>query len=125
MAEYAVEIRTALIERSDEEEAKRLGFRFIETYDNAPAELRRHLVEPEPESTGDPRFDAFVAAIVEYVCARDFELAPAWVDHTSRFLTRWWFVSGVRALHANALVHSPISFARRGVFVSEGSLSYA
>jgi hypothetical protein len=125
MAEYAVEIRQALVERSDEEEAKRLGFRFIETYDHAPTDLRRQLVDPAPESTGDARFDAFVAAIVEYVCARDFELAPGWVEDSSRFLERWWFVSGIKSLHANALVHSPISFARRGVFVSEGSLTYA
>jgi hypothetical protein len=50
---------------------------------------------------------------------------PAWVDDPSRFLEEWWFVSGLRSLHANALVHSPISFKRRGVFIGEDSLTYA
>jgi hypothetical protein len=34
-------------------------------------------------------------------------------------------VSGLRSLHADALVHSPISFARRGVFIAGDALTYA
>jgi hypothetical protein len=83
------------------------------------------MIQQEPPTTGDQRFDAFVAALVEYLCARDLASPPEWVDAPSRFLDTWWFMSGIRALHANAMVHSPISFKRHGVFIVEGSLTYA
>jgi hypothetical protein len=77
----------------------------------------------EPVSTGDARYDAMLAAIAEYVCAREGTLAPAWVEDSKRFLSEWWFVSGVRSLHADAIAQSPISFARRGVFITAGALA--
>ena len=83
------------------------------------------MVETEPSSTGDPRFDTLIAAIVEFCCARDLRPPPIWVEDPGRFLERWWFVSGRRSLHADAIAHSPISFARRGVFITENALSYA
>ncbi len=52
-------------------------------------------------------------------------LAPAWVEDEYRFLDQWWFVSGIKSLHADAIAHSPISFARRGVFITAGALTYA
>jgi len=80
---------------------------------------------PEPPPTGDVRYDALLAAIVEFICARQSMVAPSWVDDSDRFLSTWWFVSGMLSLHADAIVHSPISFARRGVFVTEDALTYA
>lgn len=49
---------------------------------------------------------------------------PPWVENPSRFLDQWC-VSGMRSLHADAFVHSPISFARRGVFITAGALAFA
>jgi hypothetical protein len=83
------------------------------------------VVDQEPRSTGDACYDALLAAIAEYLCAREGMLAPTWVESPSRFLDQWWFVSGIRSLHADAIVHSPISFARRGVFITAGALTYA
>jgi hypothetical protein len=97
----------------------------VEVYDHAPPAERRRLVEDPPAATGDPRYDAFLAAMVEYLRASDGELAPAWVEDPSRFLERWWFVSGLHSFHADAIAHSPISFARRGVFITEAALTYA
>jgi hypothetical protein len=34
----------------------------------------------------------------------------------------WWFVSGVRAWHAIALVESPLAFRKRGVFLTSSAL---
>jgi hypothetical protein len=34
-------------------------------------------------------------------------------------------MAGFKSLHATALVESPISFARRGVFITEGALRRA
>ncbi len=112
------------LHRGDEAEARRIAIHFVETYDKATSEERSRLVAPEPDATGDMRFDALLAAVVEFACARHFELAPSWVEAPGRFLEPWWFVSGMRTLHADALSHSPISFARRGIFVTEDALSY-
>lgn len=122
--EVAREVKQALAHR-DEAEARRLAFRFVELCDAATAEGRVSLVQDEPRPTGDERFDALLAGIVEYSCARHGMIAPAWVDDSSRFLETWWFVSGMRTLHANAIAHSPISLARRGVFLTEDALTYA
>ena len=106
-------------------EALRLAFSFVEIFDKAALDDRPSLVEQPPAGVGDPRYDALLAAVVEHLCARSAASAPAWVEEAERFLDTWWFVSGLRSLHADALVHSPISFARRGVFVTGDSLSYA
>jgi hypothetical protein len=106
-------------------EARRLAFSFVEAFDRSMAAARQRMVSERPDSTGDRGFDALLAAIVEHVCAKASIAVPAWVDEPSRFLDTWWFVSGLRSLHADALVHTPISFARRGVFITGDALTYA
>lgn len=72
---------------------------------------------------GAVRFDALLAAIVEFVCTRHSGSAPSWVDRPGRFLSEWWFVSGMPTLHADAIAHSPMSFARRDIFITEDALT--
>jgi hypothetical protein len=55
------------IAAGSEREALRLAFQFVERYDRAPAEKRPRMVEDEPGATGDPHFDALIAAIVEFL----------------------------------------------------------
>ena len=91
----------------------------------APAEERAALGVHIAGIVGDRRYDALLAAIAEYLCARSGMLAPAWVEDEYRFLEQWWFVSGIKSLHADAIANSPISFSRRGVFITAGALTYA
>ena len=124
IADVALEVAACLAE-GDEAAALRLAFRCVELFERAPHAERMGLVAQEPMSTGDARYDAMLAAIAEYLCTREGMLAPEWVEDSKRFLDQWWFVSGIRSLHADAIVHSPISFARRGVFITAGALAYA
>jgi hypothetical protein len=124
IADVALEIATCLAQ-GDEASALRLALRCVELFDRAPLGERMCVVALDPPSTGDARFDALLAAIAEYLCAREGVLAPTWVESQNRFLDQWWFVSGIRSLHAEAIVQSPISFARRGVFITAGALTYA
>jgi len=124
IADVAVEVGGCLAE-GDEASALRLAFRCVELIECAPIEERGALLSTPPALVGDRRFDALLAAIAEYVCARCGILAPAWVEDEGRFLEQWWFVSGIKSLHADAIVNSPISFARRGVFITAGALAYA
>jgi hypothetical protein len=105
-------------------EAIRLAFAFIEEYERSQPSERSLLVKDRPESVGDPRFDALLAAVAEHVCVEHGDEIPGWAESPDRFLDRWWFVAGLRSLEADALMNSPISFARRGVFITGDALTY-
>jgi len=111
--------------KGDANSATRLAFRFLERYDKSDWETRRRMTAEAPMTTGSDQYDALLAGIVELACASHGVVAPQWVNGDNFFLSKWWFVSGMTSLHANALVHSPISLARRGVFVTQGALEYA
>jgi len=108
-----------------ETEAIRIAFGLLQEFDKATADDRRLMVASRPPRTGDPRYDAMLAALVEHLCSGAGMPAPRWVEDPERFVEPWWFVSGLASLHAGALAESPISFARRGVFICDGALSYA
>ena len=105
--------------------ALRVALRFVELAEKASPELRATMVAEVPRPTGDERFDALLAGLVEYSCAKQVELPPAWVNEGRFFLDRFWFPGGIRALEAEAFVWSPGSLKRHGVFVGQGALSYA
>ena len=109
----------------DTSSAFRVIARFLEFYDKADWPTRERMVLPRPDSTGSERYDAMLGGIVEYACATHRVLAPSWVNDPQFFLDEFWFVSGMKSLHADAIVHSPISFKRRGVFLTQGALTYA
>jgi hypothetical protein len=115
----------ACLDAGDEDSGRRLAFRFVEQFDKASEIERPRMVAEAPAPTGDNHYDAMLAALAEYSCVHHGIQPPHWVDDPDRFLEVWWFVSGVKSLHANAIVHSPVSFKRRGVFITENSLTYA
>lgn len=124
VSELAEEI-AANLAKGDANSATRLAFRFVERYDKSDWATRDRITKGPPPTTGSVRYDALLAGIVEFACASHGVVAPSWVNDELYFLNEWWFVSGVASLHADALVHSPISLARRGVFVTQGALEYA
>lgn len=78
-----------------------------------------------PQSTGDSRVDAAFAAMAEYLARRDGWTVPSWARLPQREAWPWWFVTDLRGLHPLALVESPSSFRRRGVFITSGALERA
>jgi hypothetical protein len=87
----------------------------------APSVLETLVAEP-PETTGDPRSDALIAGVVEYLASTNGLQVPAWTQAPERFLDRFWFVSGVDGFRATAIAETPISLKRRGIFWPERSL---
>jgi len=75
-----------------------------------------------PRNTGDVRADAAFAAMAEYLARRDGWDVPLWARLPGREAWPWWFVTDLRGLHPRALVESPSSFRRRGVFITSGAL---
>ena len=101
----------------------RLIAEFLEEYRWEPSPARLALLAEEPDSTGDERWDVFLAALAEYLAARDGRGAPAWSE--SRSLRRLWFPFNTRAARVDAVVHAPAAFRRRGVYVAAQELGVA
>jgi hypothetical protein len=78
-----------------------------------------------PQATGDGRVDAAFAAMAEYLARRDGWTVPQWARLPDREAWPWWFVTDLRGMHPRALVESPSSFRRRGVFITTGALERA
>jgi hypothetical protein len=75
-----------------------------------------------PTPSGDTRVDAAFAAMAEYLGRRDGWAVPGWARDPRLEAFPWWFVTELRGLHPRALVESPSSFRRRGVFITRGAL---
>ncbi len=50
------------------------------------------LAEP-PTLTGERRWDAFLAAVVEHIARHHDHTVPEWVDEPERFLDRPWVIA--------------------------------
>jgi hypothetical protein len=101
----------------------RLVAEFLEEYSWEPVDHRYRLLATEPPNTGDERWDVLLAAIAEHLAARDGRGAPDWSE--PRRLRRFWFPFNTPAARADAVVHAPAAFRRRGVFVSAHELEVA
>ena len=95
-------------------------YRSVLRHDGVAAAERMWQVAPQP--TGDVRADAAFAALAEHLARRDGWRVPAWAREPTREAVPWWFVTELRGLHARALVESPGSFRRRGVFITSDAL---
>jgi hypothetical protein len=92
---------------------------------HAGPEAAARMWSNAPRSTGDSRVDAAFAAMAEYLARRDGWTVPPWARLPEREAWPWWFVTDLRGLHPQALVESPSSFRRRGVFITSGALDRA
>lgn len=91
---------------------------FLDEYRFRPLSLRRSALAEDPPTTGDARYDAYLAAVAEHLSAADGLAAPDWVYGVDRFLERFWFLSEVPGFRAVQIVQSPAAFRRRGIFIS-------
>ena len=72
---------------------------------------------------GDERWDVLFAGLAEHLAMRDGMDAPRW--SASRGLRRFWFPFDTPGARAQALVHAPAAFRRRGVFVADYEIDAA
>jgi len=116
ISETAVQVRHSL-EAADEREALRWVAQFVTEFRRAAVADRPSLIRGEPPTTGDRRWDALLAGVVEHLCFHHGLPVPDWVVRPARFLDRWWFVTPYRSLHASAFAETPAALANRGVFI--------
>lgn len=96
---------------------------FIQANDDlaaALADVRVALCVCQPTPTGDPRFDAALAALVAHHLSDAGLPVPAWVDDSSRFLAEPWSpdMFGPRGPDLDV----PEAFARHGVLIAASEL---
>lgn len=117
-----VQLATFLV-GADESLRWRLIAELLEEYKWEPPAVRQALLEEEPPSTGDPRWDVFLAALAEHLAAKDGRGAPKWTE--TRSLRQFWFPFNTPAARVDAVVHAPASFRRRGIFIAPQELEVA
>jgi hypothetical protein len=101
-----------------ERDALRLLFGFADDFRGSSRPGRVALLQDEPPSTRDPRFDAALAGVAEFFADESAIPAPRWVDGPARFVEPWWFVASRPAFHAYTLANTPAVLARHGVFMA-------
>jgi hypothetical protein len=112
-----------LVATSDERVRWKLVWEFLEEYRWEPAQTQVTLVDAEPPSVGDERWDALLAALAEHLGAQHDLAPPPWAD--SRVLRRAWFPAELAIQRADALVHAPAAFRKHGVYLSAHDLKAA
>ncbi len=86
------------------------------------ADLLPALTATAPGLTGDVRFDALLAALVDHVLTANGLAPPEWVDEASRRLSEPWDVEPVAALREDARAATPEAIRRHGVFLDPSEL---
>ena len=94
----------------------RLVVEFLKEFHWEPAGDRQRLLADTPGPTGDERWDVLFAGLAEHLAMRDGTDAPGWA--AARGLRRFWFPFDTPGARAQALVHAPAAFRKRGVFVA-------
>jgi transcriptional regulator with XRE-family HTH domain len=106
-------------------DATRLLFGFADDFRGSPRPGKLALIETDPPSTADLRFDAALAGLAEYFAAEAGLPAPSWASAPGRFVEPWWFVTDRPAFHAYVLASSPAAFSRHGVFIAREAFDRA
>jgi len=102
---------------------------FVDSFLLAPDKSARlAAIEQEPVVSGDPRLDALVAAMAEYL-AKQYGLGrvPPWASQPRRCLDEPWFTtsSSSPAMHEYLSVASPAEFRSHNIFTEERPLRRA
>jgi len=112
-----------LADTADDKLRWKLVWEFLEEYRWEPLRAQPSLLEDEPSPIGDERWDAFLAALAEYLAAKHDLAPPAWAE--LRVLRRPWFPAELKVQRAEALVCAPTAFRKHGVYLAASDLQAA
>jgi hypothetical protein len=112
-----------LAQTADEKTWWKTFWEFLEEYRWESPDAQATLLQDEPVSVGDERWDALLAALAEHLAAKHDLAPPPWTD--LRVLGRPWFPAELRVQRADALVHAPAAFRKHGVYLAAADLEAA
>lgn len=115
--EAAVAVADAVAD-ADERRAWREVIQLSDDLNASDGAVRVALSVAEPPPTGDLRYDALIAGVVDHWLSRGRLPRPTWVRAPERTLEPAWDVEPLPELRAAARETTPRAFARHGVFVA-------
>ncbi len=121
----AVELAGQIVDSPDDDDRLRLCIGWV-TELTQLAEIDRddadaHVVE-RPPGTGDRRWDAMIAGLVEHLASHDQLTPPPWTHDEDRFLHVLWFPVDLPSVRVDAIRDAPAALARRAVFLDRRDL---
>jgi hypothetical protein len=117
------ELAERLARAADSKVRWKLVWEFLEEYRWEPASAHPSLLQEEPVSIGDERWDVLLAALAEHLAAQHDLAAPGWTEH--RILQQPWFPADLKTQRVDALVWAPAAFRKHGVYLSVRDLNAA
>jgi transcriptional regulator with XRE-family HTH domain len=112
----------SLAERSDGALRSILDFRDALRRSRSEEEFFA-LSQSPPDSSGERKWDALLAAVVEDESARRRISPPRWTNDPRRFVKPFWHLSDVPEFRYWELRTVPASFLRHGVLVNDEELA--
>lgn len=122
--EAGEDVRCALRAR-DERTAWREVIQLNDDLRAADRATRVALAIAPPGRTGDPRFDALIAAVTDAALVDARLPRPSWLDESPWTLTEPWDVEEVPSLRAAARTATPAAIRRHGVYLDRAVLASA
>lgn len=83
--------------------------------------VRVALTVTPPATTGDRRFDAYIAALAEHYLVEERLPRPGWLNEPARYLDEPWIVD--RFADADIESRTPPAFRRHGVLLDAAELA--
>ncbi len=112
------------IDAGEDDTAFRRCLELLDALKAVPVEGVQLLTSEAPVPTGDQRYDALIAAIVEHCCVNREVATPPWVYEAERSVQQW-YVAGMKSLRADADRETPPVFRRHGVMILADELARA
>ena len=111
------------IDRHDEDTAYRIVIQLADDLARETGAERVALCVTPPPPTGDVRFDAFIAGVVEHRLGQSRLPIPKWLANAAR-LSVDWHVDPSTANHETAAA-TPRALLKRGVIIADVELASA
>ena len=110
------------LEVGNEDAAFRVVLQLATDLTRADPALRVALCVTPPALTGNPRFDALLAGVVEWELSTDGLPIPLWVSEGTRTLSEPWDVEPVPGLQEAARQRTPDVLRRHGIYLDPAEL---
>lgn len=121
VADAAEELR-ALLARGNERAAYRVWLGVHDDLERSDPALRVALCVTPPAFVGDARYDALLAALVEFVLGRDGLPLPGWVADDRRIADADWWIEDLAATRDAVRRATPREFSARRLFIDPAEL---
>jgi len=103
--------------------ARRLLVQLNDDLASEHGAVRVALTVTPPATTGDRRFDAYIAALAEHYLVEERLPRPSWIGEPARYLDEPWIVD--RFADADIESRTPPTFRRHGVLLDAAELASA